>query len=100
MTVKMKNEIKQKIIRSLKSEKEIRKIVFFGSFTNSENPHDLDIAVFQDSNEDYLDLAMRYRKLTRHISRQIPLDIIPLKTGSSPSAFLEEVERGEVIYER
>lgn len=95
-----KNIIKQEIIKSLSREKEINKIVIFGSFIKSENPHDIDIAVYQDSNESYLDLAMKYRKLTRLISQQIPLDIIPIRTNAPHSSFLSEIETGELIYER
>ena len=95
-----KNIIKQEIIKSLSREKEINKIVIFGSFIESENPHDIDIAIYQDSNESYLDLAMKYRKLTRLISQQIPLDIIPIKANAPNSSFLSEIETGELIYER
>lgn len=100
MTAESKAELKRKIINSLKSEKEIRKIVLFGSFLSSDSPHDVDVAIFQDSDENYLTLAMKYRKKTRHISKEIPLDIIPLKAESLPTAFLDEIEGGEVVYER
>jgi len=100
MTSEIKEDLKHYIIDSLKSETEIQRIVLFGSFTSSDNPNDIDIAIFQDSDDDYLRLAMKYRRLTRHIARQIPLDIIPLKIGSFSSPFLEEIERGETVYER
>lgn len=100
MTSESKEDLKHYIIDSLKSETEIQRIVLFGSFTSSDNPNDIDIAVFQDSDDDYLRLAMKYRRLTRHIARQIPLDIIPLKIGGFSSPFLEEIERGETVYER
>ena len=100
MTNNNKETLKHHIVDSLKSETEIQRIVLFGSFTSSDNPHDIDIAIFQNSDEDYLRLAMKYRRLTRDISRQIPLDIIPLKAGSISCAFLEEIERGEIVYER
>ena len=100
MTTESKAKLKQRIINSLKSEKEIRKIVLFGSFLTSDTPHDVDVAIFQDSDENYLNLAMKYRKRTRHISKEIPLDIIPLKTGSSPTVFLREIESGEIVYEK
>lgn len=100
MTAESKSELKRKIINSLKSEKEIRKIVLFGSFLSSDSPHDVDIVIFQDSDESYLNLAMKYRKKTRHIAKEIPLDIIPLKAENSPTAFLREIESGEILYER
>ena len=91
---------KQEIIDCLCHEKEITKIVIFGSFLHSKNPNDLDLAVFQDSLESYLPLAMKYRKKTRAIARKIPMDIIPLKTGVRENSLLAEINQGEVIFER
>lgn len=100
LTEDIKEILKQKIIQNLSREKEINKIIIFGSFLNSVNPNDIDIAIFQDSEESYLSLAMKYRKLTRMISHEIPLDIIPIKSNASNSTFLSEIENGELIYER
>lgn len=100
LTKQIKEILKQEIIQNLSPEKEINKIIIFGSFLNSENPNDIDIAIFQDSKESYLSLAMKYRKLTRVIAHKIPLDIIPIKSNASDSTFLLEIENGELIYER
>ncbi|MCK4295302.1 MAG: nucleotidyltransferase domain-containing protein [Candidatus Marinimicrobia bacterium] len=100
LTKEKKDRLKQEIRENLSRESEIRKIVVFGSFINSENPEDIDIAIFQDSEESYLSLVMKYRKLTRKIARKIPLDIIPIKPGISDNWFLSEIETGEMIYER
>ena len=100
MEENFKNFIKKELIDSLISEKEINKIIVFGSFVKSENPNDIDIAIFQNSNESYLSLAMKYRKLTRKIMKKIPLDILPIKSGVKNSSFLKEIESGELIYER
>jgi len=100
VTEKIKDKIKQRLIESLKSEKEIHKIIVFGSFLESKNPNDIDVAIFQDSEESYLDLAMKYRRLTREVARIIPVDIIPIKPDASNSTFLLEIEAGELIYER
>ena len=62
--------------------------------------HDLDVAVFQDSTEPYLPLALKYRQKTRSIAQRIPLDILPLKSSTSDNPFLAEVAKGEVVYER
>ncbi len=97
---KSKEALIEELVKSLNAEKEITKIVVFGSFINSDNPNDLDVAIFQDSHDDYLTLAMKYRKLARKISKEIPLDIIPVKPGAKDSFFLDEIEAGEVIYER
>ncbi len=99
-TPETKQAIKQKILQSLKPEKEVKKIMVFGSFLESENPNDIDVAVFQDSDESYLTLAMKYRRLTRDIARKIPIDIIPIKSDVSYNSFLAEIEAGELIYER
>lgn len=95
-----KEELKKELLACLCSETEIMKIVVFGSFVHSDNPHDLDVAIFQKSEEPYLPLALKYRKKTRPIARKIPLDIFPLKYGVQADPFLNEIARGEVIYER
>jgi len=96
---RQKDSIKKQLVVCLQGQKEIRKIVVFGSFLTSPSPHDVDVAVFQDSQEGYLSLAMKYRRLTRDIARLLPLDIIPLRMGITESAWVTEIERGEVIYE-
>ncbi len=100
MTPSTKEALKKEIVQRLKAEKEIKKIVIFGSFLDAEQPNDVDVAIFQDSQETYLNLAMKYRKLIRNVIRQIPVDIIPIKENLSESSFLAEIEAGELIYER
>ena len=100
LTVTIKETIKKEIASCLSNEKEISKIMIFGSFLESKNPKDIDVAVFQNSNESYLTLSMKYRKLTRTIAKKIPLDIIPVKPNASDSLFLSEIESGELIYEK
>ena len=99
-TEQEKELLKQQLVGSLKTEKEVCRIVVFGSFVNSDHPHDMDVAVFQDSDEKYLPLAMKYRRKTRDIARVIPMDILPLKAGIQGEIFMDEIELGEVIYER
>jgi len=84
----------------LHQEKEVRKVVIFGSFLTSATPNDLDVAIFQDSHETYLPLAMKYRRKTHDIARQIPLDIIPLRADAQAGFFMDEIQQGEIIYER
>ena len=99
-TEQQKQLLKQRLVNLLKSESEVCRIVVFGSFVSSDNPHDMDVAVFQDSNEKYLPLAMKYRRKTRDIARMIPMDILPLKAGVHREMIPDEIERGEVIYDR
>jgi predicted nucleotidyltransferase len=99
-TEQEKELLKQRLVGSLKMEREVCRIVVFGSFVNSDDPQDMDVAVFQDSDEKYLPLAMKYRRKTRDIARVIPMDILPLKAGVQGEIFMDEIERGEVIYER
>jgi predicted nucleotidyltransferase len=99
-TEQQKDSLKQQLIACLQGEAEVRRIVIFGSFLESSEPQDLDVAVFQDSNEKYLPLALKYRKKIRSISRLIPVDIIPLRAGVAGATFLDEIGEGEVIYER
>ena len=95
-----KQNLKRELVGCLQKEKEIRRVVIFGSFLNSSDPHDLDVAIFQDSNEAYLPLAMKYRKRTRRIARIISLDIIPIRHDASSGFMMDEIRQGEVIYER
>jgi len=92
--------LKKQIVASLKGESEIKKIIIFGSFNKSDSPNDLDIAVVQSSSENYLTLALKYRKLIRRVSREIAIDIFPILEKNNNNFFLTEIESGEVIYER
>ncbi|MDZ7817263.1 MAG: nucleotidyltransferase domain-containing protein [Aliarcobacter sp.] len=88
------------IIKSQLSQfSEISKIVLFGSFIKSSEPNDIDIAIVQNSNDNYLKLSLKYRKVLRDLSKQIPLDIVPIKQGAK-GIFLNEIDKGLVIYER
>ncbi len=100
MTLSQKEEIKRRIVACLRTEKEIRNIVIFGSFLDSPDPHDVDVAVFQESAESYLPLALKYRRAVRSVADTIPLDIIPIRSSGSLGTFMAEVARGEVVYER
>jgi predicted nucleotidyltransferase len=93
-----KLEVKNKIVDSLKGEKEIERIIIFGSFNKSDSPNDIDIAVVQNSSEDYLTLALKYRKLVRNISNEIAVDILPIMEKNNNSFYLSEIASGEVIY--
>ena len=99
-TEQQKRALKQKLVSLLETEREVCRIVIFGSFLSSNDPQDIDVAIFQDSDEKYLPLAMKYRRKTRDIARRIPLDILPLKASVQDGAFMDEIERGEIIYER
>ncbi len=96
-------DIKEDIIKFIQSKlldfSEISKIILFGSFLKSQNPNDIDIAIIQNSKENYLTLALKYRKALRELSKQIPLDIVPIKNHVH-SSFLDEINQGYVIYEK
>ncbi len=95
-----RTNIKKELVLSLSNEPEITKIIIFGSFLTASDPHDLDVAIFQNSNQTYLPLAMKYRKKTRMIANRIALDILPLKAGGTDSVMLDSISQGEIIYER
>ena len=78
---------------------EINKVILFGSFTKTNNPNDIDIAIVQNSEDNFLTLSLKYRKVLRELSKMIPLDIVPIKTNSK-GVFLEEINTGQVVYER
>ena len=94
-----KGLLKDKIRDALIKEPEIQRIVLFGSFLHSSTPNDIDVAIFQNSDQKYIALAMKYRKLVRNISKIIPVDILPIKSDAK-NFFIEEIEKGEIIYER
>ncbi len=100
MNKKEKNLIKNQVVALLKDEPEVRRIVIFGSFLTSPAPHDIDIAVFQNSDQAYIPLALKYRKKMRPLSRKIAFDIVPIRENLKGSQFLLEVNSGEKIYER
>ncbi len=99
MTNDRKAELLRAVVACLEPAPEIRKLIAFGSFLNSESPRDLDIAVVQDSDEGYLPLALKYRRMAEPVAERVPLDIIPLRHDAE-GAFMDEILRGEVIYER
>lgn len=99
MTTENKASLKREVAECLRNAAEVRKIVIFGSFLVSASPNDMDVAVFQDSTEPYLPLALKYRRMTKAVAERIALDILPVRRGAS-GAFLDEINRGEVIYER
>jgi len=72
------NTIKEK----LSQFSEVNKVTLFGSFVKSNNPNDIDIAVVQNSNDNFLTLFLKYRKVLRDLSKMIPLDIVPIKANS------------------
>lgn len=95
-----KETLKKEIVSGLSEFPEVCRVVIFGSFLNSNEPNDIDIAVFQDSNENYYPLAMKYRKNLRTVANKIPIDVIPIRQNSEAGLFMQEIRNGEVLYER
>ena len=94
-----KIQIKRDVVMALRDQSEIRKIVIFGSFPTSDNPNDIDIAIFQDSSEKYLPLAMKYRQLLRSVAPNMAMDVVPVRPHPQPCSFLDEILKGETVYE-
>ena len=89
------------MITALVDDVTVEKIIIFGSFLTSEHPHDLDVAIFSASPADYLTQAMSFRRRLRSIARLIPLDVVPVSTLTNhDSSFLQEILKGEIIYEK
>lgn len=93
-----RDRIKREIAHRLSGEREVRRVVVFGSFLTSEVPRDLDVAIFQDSDSPYLPLALKYRRILRGLADPLPLDVLPLRAGIPDAPFLADVNRGEVVY--
>lgn len=101
MTTHDKNKLRQDLVNALQIDNQIEKIVIFGSFPRVPNPKDMDIAVFCNSNDDYLTLALSLRKKLRELSKIIPIDLLPITAPLDPeSLFLQEINQGEVVYEK
>lgn len=93
--------ILQQLKTTFKDDSQVDKIVVFGSFNNTDTPNDLDLAVFCNSPDDYLTLALSLRKKLRHLSKIIPVDVIPIATPYNQlSPFMCEINKGKVVYER
>lgn len=99
MTNHNKAELKRRVAGCLAAAPEVCKIIIFGSFLTDDSPNDMDVAIFLDRNEPYLPLALKYRQMTLPVSVDIPLDIVPVRPDAF-GTFLDEINRGEVIYER
>ncbi|PKN62430.1 MAG: nucleotidyltransferase domain-containing protein [Deltaproteobacteria bacterium HGW-Deltaproteobacteria-15] len=96
----VKEKLKEEIVAGLASFPEVQRVVVFGSFVTSDDPHDMDIAIFQDSDESYYPLAMKYRRTLRSVAKKIPLDVIPIRRMPEEGPFMQEIQKGEVMYER
>jgi predicted nucleotidyltransferase len=96
-----KSEVVDLIKKRLSGFEEIERIVIFGSFFRKQDPGDIDIAIFQHSHENYLTLALRYRKALRELAREMALDILPIRPSSTSSnPMLREIGKGSLIYDR
>ena len=84
----------------MQNEQDIHKIIVFGSFLSSETPDDIDVAVLGKFAQGYLEVATRLRKKVRHIAKILPVDIVPIQEAAPPNSFFQEIQKGEVIYER
>jgi len=100
LSVHEKEALKRDLVSCLEGDREISRIIIFGSFITSGEPADMDVAIFQSSDEAYIPLAMKYRRKTRSVAHRIPLDIIPVRKDVMDSPFLREIESGETVYER
>ncbi len=94
-----KSNLKKYIVEQLSKQPEVEKVIIFGSFLKSNTPNDIDIAIFQNSCQNYLTLALRYRKLLRPLYSFLPIDVIPLRLDAQGS-FINEIKCGEIIYEK
>jgi len=100
ISAQTKEDLKRQVVACLAGQPEIRRIVIFGSFLDSSDPADMDIAVFQDSDEKYYPLALTYRRLLEPVAERLPIDVLPLRPNPGQGPFLREIEAGEVLYER
>ena len=94
-----KDFLRRQVVDCLADDHHVRRIVLFGSFLTSDDPQDMDVAVFQDSEAAYLPLALEYRRRLRPVTRRIPVDVIPVRPSPAAGPLLGDIEAGEVLYE-
>ena len=99
LSTEEKQALRQQVVACLADDPHVRRIVVFGSFLTSNDPRDMDVAVFQDSDAPYLPLALEYRRRLRPVARRIPVDVIPVRPAPAAGPLLTDIEAGEVIYE-
>ena len=51
LSPEQRDELKRQVVACLRNETKVRRIVLFGSFVASPSPQDVDVAVFQESEE-------------------------------------------------
>ena len=95
-----KLNIKNEIVHHLSAYPSLQKIIIFGSFFVVSTPHDIDIAVIDNSGKDYMTLAIDYRKLLHSLAGRISVDLVPLKSMDSEGYMMCEIKKGQVVYER
>ena len=96
LAYKNKSNFIEIIKEKLSQFSEVNKIILFGSFVNSNHPNDIDIAIIQNSDDNFLTLSLKYRKVLRELSKVIPLDIVPIKQDSK-GVFLEEINKKPIM---
>ena len=89
-----KAELKNKIVDSLKGEKEIERIIIFGSFNKSKSPNDIDIAELHDAFTpveviSYEDVGFCKKGEAKHLIRKGKVNIngeLPVNTSGGLKA--------------
>lgn len=75
-----KQTLTRQLVTCLKCDKRIRKIIISGPFLDSDDPGDMDAAVFQESRKGYLEPGLKYRKMAGNVAVNIPVDFFPVRT--------------------
>lgn len=95
LAAETRKQIAEDAVKALHDEREVRRIVIIGSFTTSDSPNDIDVAVFQDSEDGYLQLALKYRRKMRSIAARLPVDVVPVSPRAATGApMMAEIMRG------
>lgn len=67
ISIEQKNTIKRDLVARLQPAPEISKIIIFGSFIHDEAPHDIDVAIVQNSNLPSFIVGPKYALFLRSI---------------------------------
>lgn len=98
ITNEEKNKITDMIAEKI-SGPEVKKLILFGSFVESANPNEINLAIISEENLDYISKVAKYRKKIKDLSKKIPVQIFPLL--SSEKIYLhDKIKHGVTLYSK
>lgn len=98
ITKEEKTEIKHLLTEKI-SGPEVKQLILFGSFVESNNLNEINIAIISEENLDYISKVKKYRQKIKDLSKKIPVQIFPL-LKSENSYLHDKIKHGITLYSR